>query len=242
MNLRVNAFAIAIGISLFPAFNSAIADDFLTMCGGGIGALPSPWTRNGDVLSYLEGDVGINTSTPQSTLDVNGTIRANDIILNTPSGDQHLNAVGSPTNPMVINLVNADSVTWSCQEVNLQELCGDADGCRIVAQLQHETEGLDMVRSYAFSLYMEQSDLPDNYPGKYGYSTPLDMSWISGDATAHIVATLFSFEGAAWSYIVDYKHAACPGNGPSNAVLPAYNFTFMAYPTVRGKFLIYDQP
>lgn len=61
---------------------SAQADDFLTMCGGGTGALPSPWQRSGNDVSYTTGNVGIGTETPTATLDVNGTIKANDALIN----------------------------------------------------------------------------------------------------------------------------------------------------------------
>ena len=40
----------------------------------------------GDCWFMNKGNVGIGTSTPQYKLDVNGTVRANEIIVNTPSG------------------------------------------------------------------------------------------------------------------------------------------------------------
>ena len=83
------------GLSIIAAFSGLLAfncslgveasaqnNDYLTLCGGGIGALPTQWTRSGSNLSYSDGNVGIATNTPQYTLDVNGTINAREYRLN----------------------------------------------------------------------------------------------------------------------------------------------------------------
>ena len=71
----------------------AQSNEFLTMCGGGTGALPSPWQRNGQNISYSAGDVGINTTSPQADLDVNGTIRANNLTIGVGQNQSDLNLI-----------------------------------------------------------------------------------------------------------------------------------------------------
>ena len=66
----------------------AEAQELLTLCGEGAGGLPSVWTRGDDRISFLSGDVGIGTDAPETKLDVDGTVRADDFQIGSTSIDQ----------------------------------------------------------------------------------------------------------------------------------------------------------
>ena len=61
-----------IAILSFPNFSYS---QQLTMCGGGTGGLPTPWTRTGSDIYYNTGRVGVKTATPGADLHVNGSLR-----------------------------------------------------------------------------------------------------------------------------------------------------------------------
>lgn len=82
----VSTFSFIPPVAAQSASSSSAGSEFLTLCGGGTGALPSPFQRNGADIYYtaINGRVGIGTSTPQAELDVNGTIRARGLQLDGP--------------------------------------------------------------------------------------------------------------------------------------------------------------
>jgi len=60
-----------------------------TLCGGGVGGLPSPWTRSIDGIHLPTGRVGIGTDDPTYTLDVHGSISASEYLV----GDEPLESL-----------------------------------------------------------------------------------------------------------------------------------------------------
>ena len=44
----------------------------------------NPWLGNGNKISYITGNVGIGTTNPSVAIDVSGSVRANDMIINNP--------------------------------------------------------------------------------------------------------------------------------------------------------------
>lgn len=73
-------------------------NEFLTLCGGGTGALPSPFIRDGSSIYYsaANGRVGINTTNPLAELDVNGIIRGTGFSLGNQSLDQRYLRADTP--------------------------------------------------------------------------------------------------------------------------------------------------
>ena len=70
----------------------------LTLCGEGTGGLPSAWTRDGSDLFTSGGNVGVNESDPSHTLDVGGTVNADQYLLD-----------GTPLDDLYVNEAEADS-------------------------------------------------------------------------------------------------------------------------------------
>jgi len=66
-------------VILFPKIVTAQS---VTMCGDGVGSVPSIWQRQGADAVYTGGEVGINTTNPERTLDVNGAVEANEYYRN----------------------------------------------------------------------------------------------------------------------------------------------------------------
>jgi len=66
---------------------------------------------------------------------------------------------------------NADTLTYECVDISLQDLCDDEDGCDIRLLLQHETDVNDQVRIIDEHIFMEQSSMSNNRGlGIYGYT------------------------------------------------------------------------
>lgn len=138
-----------------------------------------------------------------------------------------------------VGLWNLDTTTWACTTLNLEDWCGDADGCTMRLLLQHETDGNDQVRIIDEEIYMEQTSLSSNNgAGLYGWTSQSggDYSWITGTGNRY---TMFSPWNWVWMY--NYRHTYCPGqvdHGP--AYTDPYTFTFMSHPLVKSTILIYD--
>lgn len=145
---------------------------------------------------------------------------------------------GSP--PLEFEVYNADTTTYVCVEQNLEEYCGDADGCTIKLLMHHELDGNDLVRIIDEHIYMEQTSLSKNRnSGTYGWTRQGgggDYSWITGTSSRYHM-----FDPWSWVWAHNYRHDWCPGqvgNGP--AFSNPYMFSFMSHPYIRTTVIVYD--
>ena len=142
--------------------------------------------------------------------------------------------------PLKFEVYNSDTSTYVCVEQDLEEYCGDEDGCTIRLLLQHETEGSDQVRIIDEHIYMEQTSLSNNLgAGIYGWTRQGgggEYSWITGSTGQYDIASPWG-----WVWIKNYKHDWCEGqvgNGP--AFTNPYTFSFMSHADVRTNIIVYD--
>lgn len=144
--------------------------------------------------------------------------------------------------PKIVFVLDSDNTTdWKCQNINLQESCGDLDGCNITLSLQHKIDGTDMVRGVEERIFMEHSMLSNNkHPGTHGYTRQQsggEMAWITGTA-----AKYHMFAPWGWIYMQNYEHQLCPGNRgrQGNAFPNPYDFQMLVHPHVRALIMIED--
>jgi hypothetical protein len=74
-------------ISSADAQKLSLEGNQLSLTNGGTVTLPAaqtPWVANGNNIHYSGGNVGINTPTPSTTLDVNGVMTTNQIDMRSP--------------------------------------------------------------------------------------------------------------------------------------------------------------
>ncbi|MBL9017104.1 MAG: collagen-like protein [Myxococcales bacterium] len=144
---------------------------------------------------------------------------------------------GPGLEPALEIVLNAGSniTYYVCQDVNLQSICGDADGCRVRMLMQHKTDSSDLFRVIEYLIAMETpSENAGRASGIFGWSREGggDHAWISGQS-AYVVASPWD-----WAWILTYRHSNCGGG---NAVLAPYTFQLMTHPQIRTRFLFYDQ-
>ena len=207
--------------------------------------------------------VGIGTQTPRYLLDVDGTMNVegnsyfkervyiNDYTRISSSltvdgriyseGDRVAteeyvdSAVGSA--PIKFDVYDSDTSTYACVTKNLENHCGDEDGCTIRLLMQHETNSNDRVRVIDEMIFMEQPDMGTFRNGRYGWTRQQgggDYSWITGTSSRY---TLFSPWDWVWAY--NYQHRYCVG-GESSAHSNPYEFTFMSHPHIKSTVVVYD--
>nr|VFK41428.1 MAG: Collagen triple helix repeat-containing protein [Candidatus Kentron sp. TC] len=153
-------------------------------------------------------------------------------------GDVGLPGPGTTTLKFVV--YHANTSTYACVNKDLENYCGDGDGCKIRLLLQHETEGNDQVRVIEETIYMEQSSLSNNRGGGvYGWTRQSgggDHAWITSASGRY---TIFAPWGWTWAF--NYRHDYCPGqSGHSAPYSNPYLFTFMSHPHIKTSVVVYD--
>lgn len=128
---------------------------------------------------------------------------------------------------------------YECATLDVRPACADADGCTIRMMLDHKTSGSDEVRIIDQHIYMENSTTYgyNASNGLYGYTRQSgggDRSWISGNGTNYTIADPWS-----WGWILTYGHSNCQQYS-SHTRLPAGTLGFMANPSIRTRFVIFD--
>jgi hypothetical protein len=136
-------FVCLLAITSFPNFSYS---QQLTMCGGGTGGLPTPWTKTGSDIYYNTGRVGVKTATPGADLHVNGTLRfqtmsscgrlstnaSGDVVCSsydagttyTVGGESYLSLVGSQITAGAVNL-SGSNATGTLAAGRFPALTGD---------------------------------------------------------------------------------------------------------------------
>ncbi|MEI6849853.1 MAG: hypothetical protein WCK29_02340 [archaeon] len=141
---------------------------------------------------------------------------------------------------ITFSLSSPDSVTYSCQNINLQDYCADEDGCDIRLEMQNKNDGYDQVRTIDEHIYMEQSSMSGNKnSGIYGWTRQEgggDYSWITGTSGQYTL-----FDPWSWVWMLNYAHSYCPGQtGTGPAYADPYVFNFMGNPSINTKVIVYD--
>jgi hypothetical protein len=174
--------------------------------------------------------------------------------------DRSLNITGDDTKAPSESYVIAESqiVKWQCKVVDIGDLCGDQDGCRVEVMMSHKTQANDQVRIHGAHLYMEQrgnglpGPLNDDFSlnrqsGTYGWTTRE-----SGSTNAWILnwpGKLYSlYNPWDWMYIQNFVHKSCPPsaaggggtNGPAFSGADRYKVNIRVHPKVKLKIMIYD--
>jgi len=197
-------------------------------------------SSTGDILAT--GDIS-STGNILATGDISSTgniLATGDVC--TGAGNC-LNAAGPAGSvPLQFEVYNSNTTTWACVTKDLEDYCGDADGCTIRAVMHHELDGSDQVRIIDEHIYMEQPALSKNRrAGRYGWTRQGgggDYSWITGMGGRYTM-----FNPWSWIYMYNYKHDNCAGQvGTGSAYADPYTFTFMTHPHVRTNLFVYDNP
>jgi hypothetical protein len=146
--------------------------------------------------------------------------------------------------PLKIELFNSDTTTWVCEQQDLKDYCGDADGCEIRVLMQAQVDD-DPVKTMNGHMYLEQLEQPglskNNAPGIYGFfrEEAGESAWNLGRSGKSVtIAGPWN-----WAWIRNFIQGECPGqNGVQSApfVSDPYVLSFSTIPTVETTFLIYD--
>jgi hypothetical protein len=147
--------------------------------------------------------------------------------------------------PLMFTFEGTDG-KWGCVEQDLSELCGDQDGCFVDVRMTAKNNSNDAVRVRRFHVYTEQPELTaGKHLGTYGYTiseNTTDWTWNLGNTTRYTVAA-FSPSDPGWFFMLNYKHANCPGqsaNSPAYTGIELYKFTFMTNPNIISDVTVYD--
>lgn len=142
---------------------------------------------------------------------------------------------------MTFMVWNPDLTTWACTARNLDDYCGDSDGCRITLLMQHELEP-DQVRVIDEHIYMEESSVSNNNtPGVYGWTRQEgggDRAWQTGSNNT-VRETMFA--PWDWVYMQDFISRVCPGRTTDSPTYDnPYRFNFRSHPHVTTRVIIKD--
>lgn len=170
------------------------------------------------------GNVGIGTTNPTATLQVNG-----NIVANTVNGEKP---------PMIFEIGNK-SITDAWQAVNkdVGSLCGDANGCTMKIFFQ-VVSNRDEVRTITEQIYIEQTNKSNNkQAGLHGYSRQMgggDQGFVLNTSTRNDIIP----HPWDWIYVRNYGSQEV---GAQTAAYRGYELQFMVRPGVNATVIIYDR-
>lgn len=151
--------------------------------------------------------------------------------------------LGNDSLPTLLYEINDNTQTslYACVDnVNLEEYCGDEDGCTIRTMSNHKEAGDDQSVIREFYIYMEEPTFSSNNdPAVYGRTSgDNNNNWINGTGTRR--DSIFNADG--WVWLLNYKDSNCTGvSHQSYAASDPYTFSFMVNPSIRTKIFIYDR-
>lgn len=189
-----------------------------------------------DMTVDPQGNVGVGTETPETKLDVDGTIRSRNGGYKFPDGTTLDSAARFGSPPLKYIIGEENSTNWDCEcNVDLKDYCGDEDGCKIRVLLQYETSGYDEVRCFEEKIYMEQPTLSSNrLSDTFGWSWSENRGFRTGGGGKYEI-----FGAWDWVYMYNYTHSYCP-QGVSAAYAKPHDFSFMVPPAITATIVVYD--
>lgn len=209
--------------------------------------------ENPATLTLDGGQVGIGTTTPSATLEVQGVVKATEFVgdggkLTGLTGQPELKAriadlqrqidelrASGGTAPLVFDVGHSDLTTWVSVGKDLSDYLDDDDGCSIRVIMTHEQT--DETRTIVELLAVERSALSnDRSAGRHGWTRQDDgdFLWVLGNGTRYKL-----FDAWGWGFAHNYKHEyANQGvKGPAEA---GFTVWFMVHPHVRAHIIVYD--
>jgi len=138
--------------------------------------------------------------------------------------------------PITIELNDPTNTNWTCSDINLQDYCGDEDGCKIIYYGLHN--GNDQVRVLPSYIFMEQPGWSPNLrSGVYGFNRQDggDIGFNTGAGETYNIIQPWS-----WAWMQNYNFNGCGGDNAAFA--DPYKFRFTTHPQIRSKFVIFDNP
>ena len=135
----------------------------------------------------------------------------------------------------------SNTTTYQCiDDVDLEDYCGDEDGCMVRFFMNHKTNGDDLVRTVEALIYMEEPETFSNNQRAtiYGWTRGEgggDVAWQRGDGIEQNV-----YAPWGWAWIRDFKTTGGCSVGPNVEYTNPYTFSLMVHPAVRAKIIFYD--
>lgn len=169
------------------------------------------------------GNVGIGTATPRTTLDVAGAVIANSV-----NGEKR---------PLIFEVgQRGDTQRWYALNQDIGQLCGDIDGCTIKLFLRENST--DNVRTISEQIYIEQVDKSmGRTPGLQGWTKEFGGG---GEFAFTLNATAKNTIAAPWDWIY-IRNYQSPEAGPESAAFRGYLVQFMTRPNYSATVIIYDR-
>lgn len=156
-----------------------------------------------------------------------------------PQGPLGTNGGGTQSaDPVIFEVFNPNTTSWTCVDVYLEDECGDLDGCRIRLLMQHETQKSDQVKNAEAIVYLENPGTSNNKgAGLYGNLRGYDgeKNWISGVTKKYNI-----WNPGNWVLMTNYRPKNCGQETPGYTGIDRYKFTFMAHPLVRANVVVTD--
>lgn len=188
------------------------------------------------------GDVGIGTTNPGATLDVNGTIRATSLTVSNLTVAAGVNGEKAPvtyTNLVGTNLLD----TYRYVLIDGTSLLGDADGGRIRFVVRHHYH--KYVRVWEVQFYSDEANMFGNPEGtakghiEWDFGGTGGNDFLLGDANNRV--TLFYV--ASFLAIHNFRPAFINNGADSAAFGPAdrYKFYLVVNPEVSLSATIFDR-
>lgn len=150
-----------------------------------------------------------------------------------PAGTTVAPALTVSLNPFNGNNGPGNTTNWYCTDVDLSDICMDADGCSVRVVMENKVDGNDAVRTIEAHLYAELGPMNSNVFGLTGFTRQDggELGWISG-YNNHTVIDLWG-----WSWMFTYRHSNCYG---SVTTLPMKRFNIMTHPHIASRYYFYD--
>jgi len=154
---------------------------------------------------------------------------------------EEIERVYEKLDPVIVSVKPESTSKWACRDIQLEDHCGDLDGCTVKLLLQHTVNGADQVRGVDEHLFMENPATSSNKKGTVaGYtrqSAGGEHLWESGPGAPR--RTVFAPWG--WAQLLNYRSAHCPGQtGNSAPHSDPYQFTLMSHPHVHTVAIVKD--
>lgn len=197
-------------------------------------------------------NVGIGTTNPTATLDVNGSIKSTSLTVNglftattfsaTTINATTVNGEQPPITFTVPTVLPGNLASYRQVQVDCSALLGDADGGRVKFILRDHS--VSQVRTYSTEFICEQ-DTDFSKPTTGGRRT-WSVNSYGQEYAVNIGTTLQTDVFAApwnWCFVRNYSsnEATGTGNGAATSYADRFKFWFLVGPNVTATIIVYDR-